>query len=188
MKNDDELLSLAKDNNIEAINILYQKYYQLLYIKALKYSKKNQFDKKDFLNEAQTTLYKAIQSYHDNGSFITYLNVCLDNHLINYCKSLNTKHNKILNNALSLNDNQIYQKEFYNEKYNPEIILLEEWNYDNLKNKIVETLTWKEELVFTLKEQNFSIKEISEITDNNLKTVYNIIKRVKEKVIIIMSN
>ena len=30
----------------------------------------------------------------------------------------------------------------------------------NLKNKIVETLTWKEELVFTLKEQNFSIKEI----------------------------
>ena len=48
MKSDAELLSLAKDNNIEAINILYQKYYQLLYIKALKYSKKINLIKKIF--------------------------------------------------------------------------------------------------------------------------------------------
>ena len=31
-------------------------------------------------------------------------------------------------------------------------------------------------------------REISEITDNNLRTVYNIIKRIKDKTIKLMSN
>ena len=60
--------------------------------------------------------------------------------------------------------------------------------YLELKEKILSKLSWKEELIFTLKEQNYTNKEISEITDNSLRTVYNIINRIKNKVSNIVSN
>jgi len=62
--------------------------------------------------------------------------------------------------GLSLND----------ERYNPERLLFEENNYQNLK------------------EKNYTNKEISEITDNSLRTVYNIINRIKNKVSNMVSN
>ena len=40
----------------------------------------------------------------------------------------------------------------------------------------------------TLKEQNYTVLEISEITGNKLRTVYNIIKRIQDKTIKLMSN
>ena len=54
--------------------------------------------------------------------------------------------------------------------------------------KIINELTWKEELVFTMREQNFTIEEISQVTDNCIKTVYNIINRIRKKVSSIVSN
>ena len=60
--------------------------------------------------------------------------------------------------------------------------------YSSLRNKIIEVLTWEEELIFTLKEQNYTVLEISEITGNKLRTVYNIIKRIQDKTIKLMSN
>ena len=71
---------------------------------------------------------------------------------------------------------------------NPEEMFINKINYINLKQKILNQLTWKEELVFELKEQNYQPKEIAEITDNNKRNVYNIIKRIKEKISNIMSN
>ena len=61
-------------------------------------------------------------------------------------------------------------------------------NYNKLKKTIISKLTWQEELVFKLKEQNYKPKEISEIIDNNQRTVYNIINRIRKKVSSIVSN
>lgn len=188
MKSDYELLSLVKENNLEALNTLHQKYYPLLYKKSIKYSKNYPFYFNDFLNEAELSFYKVVQNYEGDKGFIKYLNLCLDNTLLNYLKILNSKSNQIQNGAISLEEGYLPIKELENKKYNPEIIFFEVLDYYNLKNKILESLTWKEELIFILKEQNFSPKEISKITDNNLKTVYNIIKRVQEKIINVMSN
>ena len=65
---------------------------------------------------------------------------------------------------------------------------MEEYNYSLLKSRIIDSLSWNEELVFVLKEQNYTTKEIAEITDKSLKSVYNIIGRIKRKIEIIMSN
>ena len=62
------------------------------------------------------------------------------------------------------------------------------YNYNKLKKTIISKLTWQEELVFKLKEQNYKPKEISEIIDNNQRTVYNIISRIRKKVSSIVSN
>ena len=188
MYNDYELLYLAQEHNEEAINILYKKYEKLLHIKAIKYSS-SYSSLEDYLNETKLSFYEAIENYKDDTSFITYLNKCLDNRLSNYRKSLNRNKYKILNDAISIDDEKIEEIiTINNEKYNPETLFFNELSYRELKEKILNKLTWKEELVFTLKEQSYSNKEISEITDNNLKTVYNIINRIKNKVSNIVSN
>jgi DNA-directed RNA polymerase specialized sigma24 family protein len=95
----------------------------------------------------------------------------------------------LLNEAISLEDEQIdLGLNVNDERYNPEILLFEENNYQELKNKILGMLSYKEELIFILKEQNYTNKEISEITDNSLRTVYNIINRIKNKISNIVSN
>lgn len=176
MNEDLELINLAKNNNELALNELINKYYNTLYIKSLRYNK-NDID--IYLNEAKYSLFKAVKYYQNKTSFTTYLNRCLDRNLYDYYKKINS------DNINTINDDNI---EVIDNNLNPEIILMNEYNYNNLKNKIVSKLTWKEELILSLKEQNFTVKEISEIIDDKIKTIYNTINRIKTKTTKIMSN
>lgn len=186
METDYELLYLAKEEPETVIEILYKKYNKLLYSKAQKYSSSKE-KLEDYLNEAKISLYDAVENYQDYCPFIVYLNTCIDRGLINYKKSLNRNKHKLLNDAMSIN-NEDFEININDERYNPEKLVIEELEYVELKEKILNQLTWKEELIFNLKEQNYTTKEISEITDNNLRTVYNIIHRIKNKVSNLMSN
>lgn len=188
MYNDYELLYLAQENNEDAVNELRKKYNSLLYTKALSYSRGSHIDIKELLNEAELSFYKAVDNYIDKNTFNTYLNKVIDNNLTNYISKHNITKNKILNESISYENNNEKILELGSNKYNPEVNLLNDYDYLNLRNKIIEVLTWKEELIFTLKEQNYTVLEISEITDNKLRTVYNIIKRIQEKTIKLMSN
>lgn len=188
MDNDYELLYLAKEDPDTVVDVLYKKYNKILYSKALKYSSSIRFIE-DYLNEAKISLYESIENYQDDCAFITYLNICLDRSLSNFKKSLNRNKHKILNESLSIDNEEIVDLIPMNdERYNPEKLFLDESSYIELKEKILNKLTWKEELIFNLKEQNYTNKEISEITDNNLRTVYNIINRIKNKVSNLVSN
>lgn len=181
MYNDYELLYLAKEDIDSIVEILYKKYSNILYSKAIKYSSNTNID--EYLNEAKISLYNAVETYRDDFPFFTYLNICLDRSLLNYKKHLNRNKHKILNDALIINyEDTNTLISIQDERYNPEKILIEDSSYRELREKILEKLTWKEELIFSLKEHNFTNKEISEITDNNLRTVYNIINRIKNKV------
>ena len=187
MHNDYELLYLAKEDIDTIVDILYKKYNHVLYSKAIKYSSNINVD--DYLNEAKLTLYESVENYRDNHPFLSYLNICIDRSLSNYKKQLNRNKHKILNEALSIDDidtNTLISVQDY--RYNPGKIIIEETSYNEMRNKILDKLTWKEELIFTLKEQNYTNKEISEITDNNIRTVYNIINRIKNKVSNIVLN
>lgn len=172
MHSDYELLYLAKENDEKAIQLLITKYKKIINYKVLKYSKDLSDYKEDFYNEALCTLYKSIYNYDDSYTFSTFFNTCLENSLKNYHRNI-------------LEKKPIYNKSFVNirEKcYNPESILLENEHYEELKKKIINKLSWKEELVFILKEQNYTPKEISEIIDSNIKSIYTIIDRIRNKV------
>lgn len=188
MHNDYELLYLAQENNEDAVNELRKKYNSLLYAKALSYNRSSHIDIKELLNEAELSFYKAIDNYIDKNTFNTYLNKVIDNNLTNYIAKHNNTKNKILSESISYEYNNEKSIGVGSNKYNPEISLFNEYNYFELRQRILNKLTWKEELIFVLKEQNYTASEISKITDNSLRTVYNIIKRIQNKTIKLMSN
>lgn len=190
MLDDYELLYLANEKNEDAINELLKKYYWLISYKAIKCATSKQ-DEEDFVNEGIIGFYEAINSYKEinNTRFITYLNSCLDRRLSNYKKFLLRKKFYILNNALSLDDNNLQlDKYLLDNRENPDIVLINEEKYKILKKKILKCLNSTEELVFILKEQNFTPKEISRIIDIKIVDIYNIIKSIRTKTIKVMSN
>ena len=185
MLDDYELLYLANENNEDAINELFNKYSGLIYYKAIKYSESKKYID-DYVNEGFLCLYEAIHNYIESNDieFIKYLNTYLERKMINCKKSFNRKKHSILNNALSLEDNYTeIDKYLIDKKSNPETILEESDEYNSLRNKILNKLDNNEELVFILREQNFSVKEIANIIDMKLNEIYNIIKSIRTKII-----
>lgn len=182
MDNDYELIYLAKESE-DIKELIYKKYQKLINKEVNRYSNPN--NKEDYINEVKLSLYNSVETYIDKAPYISYLSKCIENTIKNYNKKT-SKENKKITISIEAIDNT--PKEKGSMKYNPEKILYEELEYIELKEKILSILTWEEELIFNLKEQNYKTREISEITDKKLKRVYNIIDRIKRKVSKIMSN
>lgn len=188
MDNDYELLYLAQDNNDYAVEMLRCKYNKLLNIKTIVFGYNITLSKKELFNEAEMAFYKAIDTYIDDYAFSTYVSNVVDNSLLNYIKEYNKSRNVVLNTAVSYDENPNVLLLLGSDKYNPEKYLFDSYDYYSLRDKIVKKLSWKEELVFDLREQNYSVYEIAEITDNKPRTIYNTIKRIQNKTIKLLSN
>ena len=105
--NDYELISLAQEQNEDAIEILYQKYQPIITKKSKKFYnllKGKGIELCDLIQECYIALDYAIKTFNQDkdNMFYTYLNTCLDRQLIDqYRKILNQK-NKLLNESLPL--------------------------------------------------------------------------------------
>lgn len=181
MEDDYELLYLATEDYDEVVKVLYDKYKDMIYYKISKYTN-NYEDFKDYLNEARLTLHEAILGYRDNYHFKTYLSKCLDNKLLNYQKSQNRKKKSIDSSSVELTLSQIYQIEDPSSQNGPEENVLNNEDYEEFYKNIREKFTWKEELIFSLKSQNYTNKEITEITGISLNNIYQIIRRIRNKI------
>lgn len=191
--NDYELISLAQEQNEDAIEILYQKYQPIISKKSKKFYnllKGKGIELCDLIQECYIALDYAIKTFNQDkdNMFYTYLNTCLDRQLIDqYRKNLNLK-NKLLNESLPLetsieeeNNNDLLNV-IEDNTNNPEIELFTVEEYISLQNKIIDKLTPLEECVFLLKIQNFDYKEIANILDKDNKSIDNAIQRIKIKI------
>ena len=191
--NDYELISLAQEQNEDALEILYQKYQPMISKKSKKFYnllKGKGIELCDLIQECYIALDYAIKTFNQDkdNMFYTYLNTCLDRQLIDqYRKNLNLK-NKLLNESLPLettieeeNNNDLLNI-IEDNTNNPERELFTEEDYLSLQNKIIDKLTPLEECVFLLKIQNFDYKEIANILDKDNKSIDNAIQRIKIKI------
>lgn len=176
MLNDYELLYLIREKNEYALKLLYNKYHCFICYKVSNYSKTN-YDFDDYYNEAISAFLEAIEEYKDNTRFITFLNICIERKLYNYKESLNRKKYTISNTSSRLDNSCIIAK----DNNTPEKIFIENENYNCIKNLIISKLTPREELVFNLKEQNFSSNEIARILDIKQYIVYKVLKNIRIK-------
>jgi len=185
--NDYELISLAQENNEDAINILHEKYKDIILSKSRKafnYLKNKGLELNDVIQEAMIGFEEAIFAYNqdDKALFYTFANLCIDRQL----KTLIIKHSrnkhKILNDAIALDyeDGNLYN--VITNDVTPESEFFYKLEEKNLYIKIKDVLTDFEDSVFELKIQGFGYHEIADVLDVNIKDIYNAIGRIKNKI------
>ena len=169
-----ELIIYKEENTSPLVEQIYNTNKKIIDKRRKYYSMTNNISKEEAIQEIKLTIYNVLKTYKGNKNFKAYLLKSIDNTLLNYIRKINTK--KTLK-TISLEES----KEYEDNRYNPEKVVIKELIYKEIRTKIISKLTWKEELIFTLKEQNFTTKEISSITDMSMSTIYNLLTKIKSK-------
>lgn len=192
--NDFELLSYVAENNEDANNILIKKYEPLINkiaSKMILYCKNNGLEKSDLIQEGMIGLNSAINRYREQNNvlFYTYAKTCIERRIISTVIASNRNKNKILNESLSLDDEETSLFNFIKDStLNPEKLLLDVELEEDLLFKIKSNLTDFEDQVFNLMISGFRYKEIAEILGKDNKSIDNAIQRLKAKIKKIISN
>lgn len=179
--NDYELISQVRENNEDAILNLYSKYTPIINSVTNKFNKSNnmKIDYDDIKQEANIALYNAIKNYDpDSGAlFYTYAVLCINRRLISYCKK---NYNYISKLGLE------YLKE---EKMLSYYDYMDESHYKFLNNyyggltrDIINMLPDDLSLIFELKYNGFSNKEIANLLDTNSKYIENSVRKVRNQI------
>lgn len=193
---ENELTSMICDNNEDVTDAIFDKYSYLVDVIVYKYEgtiKALKLDMEEVKQEAYYAFNDAIINYRDElaASFPTFISLCIRRKLWNRFKI--TTANKNLTHLNETSINNIFVKtsdleKLCDMKYNPEKIVITNGYYEEIASKILVSLSPREKDVFKLYIGGFSLKEISKILKLNIKTVYNVIGRIKEKSRTIIEN
>lgn len=184
--NDYELLDNIHSCNEDANEILLYKYRPLIISIAKKYIKYSNggVDLNDLIQEGMLSLNDAINTFRDDKetNFGTYAKLCAERKMMSIIKSTKTHKNKILNESISLeDDDDTYDRYLADNKSNP-FDMISDYEYqEQILKKLNEELTDLEKQVFELKKNDFNYKEIAEILDKDSKSIDNTIQRIKTK-------
>lgn len=169
--NDYELIYKIRENDEESMNELLKKYEPLIVGIAKKYFdsyKTYGIEMADLIQEGRIAIVKSIGSFDEekNTLFYTYVIVCIERHLISYCRSLDTLKNRALNGYVS--DECICLLD--DDTYQPELIF-NNVIYDNLINEMKNSLNFSDSNIFELRYNGFSYKEIAKLLGLTYATV-----------------
>lgn len=193
--NDYEQLYLVAEKDDEANKLFYEKYKPIIYSLAynnLKKIKNLGVDIEELVQEGYIGLSKAIDSYKDNlnANFYTFATVCIDRQIKSYCRKFRTKKNITLSNKISIDDDTLKKIELPESIYsdnNPEFYLNNS-NYNDLCIKFKHILTLRASLVFELKSNGFSRKEICKLLEISPSMFERAICEIRKKGINYLNN
>ena len=185
--NDYELLHYVSENIEEANDIVMTKYYPLvasIVNKLEKHIDNCGLDRSDLLQEGMLGLSHAIDTFseHEDTTFYTYANACIERTIISAIVSAHRKKHKLLNESISYDDpiivNDILLKDSISDPLN---IIVSSDNKINIETKLRAKLTPLETNVFDLMLAGCNNKEITEILNIEYKSVDNAIQRIRSK-------
>lgn len=182
--NDYEIVNLAQEGNEDAINLLYQKYKPIIIKKsknAIMYAPHHGIEISDIMQEAYIGLDEAIKSFSqdDNATFYTFAGICIDRKIFNYLRKVTRSKNKILNDAVYIDDNI---EGLVKDSLDIEYDFLGNDNENKLLELIQEKLTDFELEVFKMKIGGYSFEEIARVLNKDIKSIYNTFQRIKVKI------
>lgn len=185
--NDYELLDHIYSCNEDANEIMIYKYRPLtvnLAKKLIKYCNGG-IDLNDLIQEGLVGLNEAVNSFREDKetNFGTYAKLCIERRMYSLVKSTRTYKNKILNESISLEDedeNNI-DRFLVDNRTNPSEMVEENDYQEKVLIELNNQLTDLEKQVFELKKNDFNYKEIAEILDKDPKVIDNTIQRIKTK-------
>ena len=187
--NDFELVSLIRENNEEAREILYNKYKPIIVKKStdqiFKLSSYG-IEISDLIQEGYIGLDNAINCFNEkeNTSFYTFALLCIDRQIITYIKKNTNNKAMVLNDAINLDDGKEY---LFRDNTDIEGSFINIEDAKEFINLICDSLSDIEKKVFSLKLEGYDIGEIANLLNKDTKVIYNRLHRIKYKIKLIMN-
>jgi RNA polymerase sporulation-specific sigma factor len=188
---DEDLLNLIHYGNEEALNFLIKKYRRIVQAKTSTYFLKGA-DKEDLIQEGMIGLYKAIRNFKEDkmSSFKTFAELCIKRQMFTAVKTAARQKHGPLNAYVSLYKSLSNQESTYmlldmiaeRNITNPELLLIDQEEFEEKKQKIAELLSKLEQRVWALYINDYSYIEISKVLSIPEKSIDNAIQRIKRKV------
>lgn len=189
-KTDAQLVEYAKQGNEEALEILLNKYKELINMKVSKYFIIGA-EREDIIQEGMIGLYKAVKNFEMNkqNSFKSFANLCIERQLITAIKTSNRQKHIPLNSSVSLNttvydnDDDVSLMELFNSNTaeDPLDTITKKEYYKLVGNKIDEHLSDFEKQVLSRFAAGDSYVKIAERLDAPVKSIDNAIQRIRKK-------
>ncbi len=181
--NDYELVSLAKEGNEDAINILYEKYKPII-VKKSKNAIINVnacgIEINDVMQECYMGLDEAINNFSEenNVSFYTFAILCINRKIINFIRHNWRTNNRFLNESVFIDD---YMADKVKSDFDIEMNFINEDDSNTIIENLCAVLTEFEKLVLKYKIEGYSTEEIANTLNKDVKSIYNSIHRIKIK-------
>lgn len=187
--NDFELVSLIRENNEEAREILYNKYKPIIVKKSTDQIYKlgsYGMEINDLIQEGYIGLDNAINCFNEkeNTSFYTFALLCIDRQIITYIKKNTNNKTMVLNDAINLDDGKEY---LFRDNTDIEGSFINKEDVKEFINLICDSLSDIEKKVFSLKLEGYDIGEIANLLNKDTKVIYNTLHRIKYKIKLIMN-
>jgi RNA polymerase sporulation-specific sigma factor len=182
--NDYELVSLAKEGNEEAIEIIYKKYKPIIISKstdAIVNANHHGIEISDIMQEGFIGLDEAIKDFSeiDNTSFYTFAMLCINRQIINFLRKSTREKDKILNDAVIIDD---YVEKNLKDDFDTEFAFMVREEEESILQEFEKSFTEFEKKVFKLKFEGYSFEEIANTLSKDVKSIYNTFQRIKTKV------
>ena len=181
--NDYELVSLAREGNEEAIDIIYQKYKPIIVGKstdAIVNASHHGIEISDIMQEGFIGLEEAINAFSesDNASFYTFAVLCINRKIINYLRKTTRGRDRILNDAVMIDE---YVEKNFKDDFDTEFSFILQERKEKIFDEIEKRFTEFENSVFKLKFDGYNFEEIANILNKDVKSIYNTFQRIKTK-------
>jgi RNA polymerase sporulation-specific sigma factor len=181
---DNKKIKDAKNGDDKAFIEIFQSMKKIILYRTKKYFFYGG-DKDDVMQEAMIGLFKAINAYDENktASFKTFALLCIKRHLITTLKNSNSRKNKILNMAISLqaeneSEPNAHQSFIF---HSPEELCLGKEKMEYINKYLKTHLSPMENEIFEYLIAEMTYIEIAAITGRDVKSIDNCIQRIKKK-------
>ncbi len=175
---DEELVGLYNDGVQDAFGELSVRYIFVIRNKSADLYHMG-VEAEDLFQEGLIALHTAVKNYRNDGgaAFRTYAAVCIRNHLVSVVRLANNSHNKINNNAISL-DTQLSEHAVVSD---PENELAAEEKLQEVIDRAEKYLSVMERKVLELYIDGNTYEEISSALGISVKSCDNAMQRVRRK-------
>lgn len=180
---DEELIERLRAGETEISDYLMEKYKGLVRKKA-----RALFliggDTDDLIQEGMIGLFKAVQDYQPDkeASFQTFARICIDRQVYSAIQSSRRQKHQPLNSYVSLSENG-EETEFVDvQAEDPETIIIDRENTENLQEQIKENLSVMENKVLECYLEGNDYNRIAQLLGKTPKSIDNALRRIRTKI------
>lgn len=189
---DEQIVALSQAGDDEALEFLLMKYRTAVLKRARTYFLIGA-DHEDIVQEGMVGLFKAVRDFNPEkqSGFRSFAELCITRQMITAIKTATRQKHTPLNTYISLN------RPLFDEEYemtlmdilreeakvvNPEEIILNKEQYEDIEQKIKTALSQFERRVLSYYLKGKSYQEIGTILQRDPKSIDNALQRIKKKI------